>query len=110
MASCNVLNIRAEKVGEVELDDLIKSLPNGLYEWIGSTGLQISGGQARRLTLARSLICDRDFLLVDEPTQGLDVVQENRILNKLLQKKKGIILVSHHHLIIQSQITLVELK
>lgn len=99
-----------EVLKEVELDDLIKSLPNGLYEWIGSTGLQISGGQARRLTLARSLICDRDFLLVDEPTQGLDVVQENRILNKLLQKKKGIILVSHHHLIIQSQITLVELK
>lgn len=40
----------------VELDSLIEELPGGLDEWLGSTGLTISGGQARRLCLARALV------------------------------------------------------
>ena len=81
----------------VELTDLIVALPQGLNEWLGSTGLALSGGQARRLCLARALVAAKnsDFVLLDEPGEGLDEAQEVRILERIQNWRKGVIIITH---------------
>ena len=88
----------------VELTDLIDELPNGLDEWLGSTGLTISGGQARRLCLARALVAvgavgdksdNGKFLVLDEPGEGLDEAQELRIIERIQKMRKGVIIITH---------------
>lgn len=91
----------------VELTDLIAQLPAGLDEWLGSTGLTISGGQARRLCLARALVAanavpcegmgtdNSKFIVLDEPGEGLDEAQEERIIERIQNLRKGIIIITH---------------
>ncbi|WP_373089100.1 thiol reductant ABC exporter subunit CydD [Sneathiella sp.] len=54
------------------IDDVIAALPGGLQTHLGETGGGLSGGEARRITLARALFAMPDILLVDEPTADLD--------------------------------------
>lgn len=84
----HVLNI-------VELDSFVKTLPNGFDEWLGNTGMSLSGGQAKRLSLARALILKKDFLILDEVAEGLDVKQEKRIIDNILSLRKGVIIITH---------------
>ena len=80
----------------VELTELIAQLPHGLEEWLGSTGLTISGGQARRLCLARALVkTGNNFLVLDEPGEGLDAAQEERIIERIQKLRKGVIIITH---------------
>lgn len=79
----------------VELDKFILELPHQLDQFIGNTGLLLSGGQARRLCIARALSRTSDFLLLDEPTEGLDLELENRLMRRLLNLRKGIIIITH---------------
>ncbi len=80
----------------VELTELIAQLPHGLEEWLGSTGLTISGGQARRLCLARALVKPgNNFLVLDEPGEGLDAAQEERIIERIQKLRKGVIIITH---------------
>lgn len=88
----------------VELTELIDELPNGLDEWLGSAGLTISGGQARRLCLARALVAvgavagennNGKFLVLDEPGEGLDEAQEVRIIERIQHMRKGVIIITH---------------
>lgn len=80
----------------VELTELIAQLPHGLEEWLGSTGLTISGGQARRLCLARALVkAGNNFLVLDEPGEGLDAAQEERIIERIQNLRKGVIIITH---------------
>lgn len=79
----------------VELDEFVKSLPDKLLQFTGNTGILLSGGQARRLCLARALCKKSDFLLLDEPSEGLDLNLEQRIINRILNLRKGIIMITH---------------
>lgn len=54
------------------LDDMVRALPNGLDTWVGEHGTRLSGGQARRLALARVVLRDAPFVVLDEPCTGLD--------------------------------------
>ncbi|MEQ8502340.1 MAG: thiol reductant ABC exporter subunit CydC [Sneathiellaceae bacterium] len=54
------------------LADLVESLPDGLDSFVGEHGLTLSGGEARRLALARVILKDAPILLLDEPLAGLD--------------------------------------
>lgn len=56
----------------VALDNWVKSLPKGIYTLLGAQGNDISGGQARRLALARVLLQRPTLMLLDEPFEGLD--------------------------------------
>ncbi len=52
--------------------DFVREMPEGLTTWIGEQGGLVSGGQARRLALARAFLRNAPVLLLDEPTEGLD--------------------------------------
>lgn len=56
--------------------DFVRALPAGLDTWIGEQGALVSGGQARRIALARAFVADAPVLLLDEPTEGLDETTE----------------------------------
>ena len=67
----------------VELDKWAEQLPNGLHSWLGDTGSQLSGGQARRLCLARLLLKNSQLVLLDEPFNGIDASMAERIWQRL---------------------------
>ncbi len=63
--------------------DFVRALPDGLLTWIGEEGRLVSGGQARRIALARAFLKGAPILLLDEPTEGLDAVTEAEFLDAL---------------------------
>jgi ATP-binding cassette, subfamily C, bacterial CydC len=64
-------------------DGFVRGLPDGLETWIGEQGALVSGGQARRLVLARAYLRGAPVLLLDEPTEGLDAANEDDIAASL---------------------------
>lgn len=65
------------------LGALIDELPAGLDTMLGEGGLGLSGGQARRLALARLFLTDAPLWLLDEPTEGLDSATAQDVLERL---------------------------
>jgi ABC-type multidrug transport system fused ATPase/permease subunit len=80
-----------------ELTEFINNLPNKMYTRLGDKGNNISGGQIQRISLARALYRNSEILILDEFTNQLDNVTENKILSTInnLKKEKTIIIVSH---------------
>jgi ATP-binding cassette subfamily C protein CydC len=80
----------------VDLADWAKSLPKGLRTRVGEGGRQLSGGQARRVALARLYLRDPDLVLLDEPFAGVDSATAQRLAARLdtwLQQRSVIYLV-----------------
>jgi ATP-binding cassette subfamily C protein CydC len=77
--------------------DMVRTLPDGLDSWIGEGGSQVSGGQGRRLALARALLSQAPVLILDEPATGLDAATERAFLNTLNEVAAGrtVILIAH---------------
>jgi ATP-binding cassette subfamily B protein len=75
----------------------INDLPNKLNTQLNINAAQLSGGQKQRLAMARALLKDFDFLILDEATNALDINNEREILQNIKKKfsDKGIIIVSH---------------
>jgi len=69
----------------------------GLNAWMGDGGRALSGGELRRLAIARALLHDGDLWLLDEPTEGLDASTEQQILTLLQHVTRGktLIMVTH---------------
>ncbi|WP_130834570.1 heme ABC transporter ATP-binding protein/permease CydC [[Erwinia] mediterraneensis] len=69
----------------------------GLNAWLGEGGRPLSGGELRRLAIARALLHNGDLWLLDEPTEGLDAATEQQILTLLQQitRNKTVITVTH---------------
>lgn len=85
----------AQALRQVDLQVLLED--EGLNAWLGEGGRQLSGGEQRRLGLARALLHNAPLWLLDEPTEGLDAETENHIL-ALLHKhceNKTLLLVTH---------------
>ncbi len=77
--------------------DLVHALPDGLETWVGEAGARFSGGQGRRLALARTLLSPAPILILDEPCAGLDPETERDFFRTLNQAAPGrsIILIAH---------------
>ena len=71
------------------LADDVVNMPNGLDTRLGEGGLGLSGGQLRRLALARLLLRDVPLWLLDEPTEGLDQVTAHDVLQGLDTQAAG---------------------
>jgi ABC-type transport system involved in cytochrome bd biosynthesis fused ATPase/permease subunit len=61
----------------------------GLDVPVGEAGLTLSTGQARRLALARTLLCQADVVVLDEPTAGLDTEAQAQVLDALERLTAG---------------------
>jgi ATP-binding cassette subfamily C protein CydC len=75
----------------------VAQMPNGLGTRLGEGGLGLSGGQLRRLALARLLLRDVPLWLLDEPTEGLDPQTARDVLQRLdkLAAHRSILLATH---------------
>jgi len=77
---------------------VIETLPAGLNTRLGESGSGVSGGEARRLTLARLVLANRAVILADEPTNDLDERSANAVsdaLMSLVTKGTTLIVATH---------------
>ena len=86
-----------EVLREAQLDEFVKSLPEGLDTGIGERGIRLSGGQRQRISIARALYHDPEVLVLDEATSALDNDTEAAIMESInrLHGKKTLIIIAH---------------
>ncbi len=82
---------------EAEIGDVVRALPDQLDAWLGESGSRLSGGQGRRIALARTLLSQAPILILDEPCAGLDAQTERAFLQTLntLASGRTLILIAH---------------
>ena len=85
----------AAKLAEIDLE--IEEFENGYNTILGERGVTLSGGQAQRISIARSFIKDSEIYLFDDCFSSLDSDTEDRILNNLKNNfhNKTLIIISH---------------
>ncbi|HEU0192718.1 MAG TPA: thiol reductant ABC exporter subunit CydC [Gaiellales bacterium] len=78
--------------------DWVASLPDGWDTFVGEEGVQVSGGERRRITLARAFLARTPVLVLDEPTAHLDPPTADALIADVLADGDGrsLLLITHH--------------
>ena len=86
-----------EVLEEAQLEEFVRSLPEGLGTGIGERGIRLSGGQRQRIGIARALYHDPEILILDEATSALDNDTEKAIMDSInrFQGRKTLIIIAH---------------
>lgn len=91
-----------DALGRAGLGGWLRTLPDGLATLLGADGRTVSGGERRRLLLARALVADAPLLLVDEPAEHLDPATADAVLDALWHAPptragtaRGVLVVTH---------------
>ncbi len=86
-----------EVLKEAQLDEFVRSLPEGLDTGIGERGIRLSGGQRQRIGIARALYYDPEVLILDEATSALDNDTEAAIMDSInrLHGRKTLVIIAH---------------
>jgi ATP-binding cassette, subfamily B, bacterial PglK len=84
-------------IREAQLEQFVRSLPEGLDTIVGERGVRISGGERQRIGIARALYHDPSVLILDEATSSLDAGIERDVVETVshLKNQKTIVIVSH---------------
>ncbi|MBR9789114.1 MAG: cysteine/glutathione ABC transporter ATP-binding protein/permease CydC [Vibrionaceae bacterium] len=92
----------AEILNKVELGALLEE--PGLDAWLGDGGRQLSGGEKRRIGIARALLRNAPILLLDEPTEGLDKRTEQKVMTLFNQHfaNKTVVFITHRLIELES--------
>ena len=97
LAILELQNFKSEDERYSRLDELIDTFSlNGIRK---TKGLSLSGGERRRVEIARTLACDPAFILLDEPFAGVDPVSVSEIqdiVEKLKASKIGVLITDHN--------------
>ena len=80
-----------------QIHDFIVAQPDGYATEVGSRGLKLSGGQARRLAVAQALLKQAPILVLDEPGEGIDLQTEKQLLDAVLDARAdaGVLYITH---------------
>lgn len=86
-----------EVIAQARLQGYVASLPYGLDTWVGENGIRVSGGEARRIAMARAWLVDAPIMVCDEPTEGLDAMTASELYDSLATATKGrtLLVITH---------------
>lgn len=92
---------------DVGLEKLLEN--NALDSWLGDGGRQLSGGEKRRIGIARAILHDAPILLLDEPTEGLDKQTEQSIMTMFEKHFEGktVVFITHRLIGLESMDSIV---
>ncbi len=86
-----------EELERLGLAERIRNAPGGLDACFGENGSELSGGEKQRLILLRALLRPAPFVLVDEPTDGLDLFHSETVWKRLRREanRRGVLVATH---------------
>jgi ATP-binding cassette subfamily C protein CydC len=84
-------------IAQARLNGYVSRLTHGLDTWVGENGVRVSGGEARRIAVARALLTQASILIFDEPTEGLDAVTANELYESIasVSSERSVLIITH---------------